>query len=172
MKNILSTIIFYLALTSITFANCDFERLGLGTGSEMVESIYSTQIEQDPNNFSLSSSSQKGISGNQICNDEKFRSVRFNFFFISHQLHLISATDDTDTVNHLENLTSYYGSPSNQRVSASVDGTDDYHWNFDQKDVFLQVIRDNGKIRNNIKIISKDYIPLLESFKDFENDIY
>ena len=52
------------------------------------------------------------------------------------------------------------------------DGIDDYHWNFDQKDVFLQVIRDNGKIRNNIKIISKDYIPLLESFKDFENDIY
>ena len=89
-----------------------------------------------------------------------------------NSIHLISATDDTDTVNHLENLTSYYGSPSNQRVSASVDGTDDFHWNFDQKDVFLQVIRDNGKIRSNIKIISKDYIPLLESFKDFENDIY
>ena len=44
-------------------ADCNFERLSLGTGSEMVKSVYNIDIQQDKENFSLSHPHQKVLRG-------------------------------------------------------------------------------------------------------------
>ena len=164
MKNFLSIIIFFLTLTSTVYAGCDFERVKLGTGSETVKSTYGTEIIKDPNNFSLSSSPSKGVNGTQVCSDKQFESLKFNFSFINHKLELISVTDNGNSIDHLQNLSAYYGRPTYENVSALKKGTDDYHWELKNKNVFLQVVRDNGFYVKNIKIISKNYTSLLQTF--------
>ena len=164
MKNFLSIIIFFLTLTSTVYAGCDFERVELGTGSETIKSTYKTEIIKDPNNFSFSSSPQKGVNGSQVCSDKQFKNLKFNFSFINHELQIISITDNGNSINQLQNLSFYYGRPTHENVSVLEKGTDDYHWDLNNKDVFLQIVKDNGFYVKNIKIISKNYTSLLQTF--------
>ena len=173
MKIFYTFIFIFLIFSKASFANCDYERLGLGSGSEMIKSVYKVEINKDKNNFSLSSSSPKGVSGEIICNDNNFENLKFRFFFVEHKLHLISVIDESSSqVNHLTNLSSFYGNPTSSRVLRNSDGIDDYHWDLKNKDIFLQVVRNNAAVRSNIKIMSKEYVTLIESHKDSQDVLH
>ena len=172
MKYLIKLVLCMLFFTVPVHAVCDFERLALGTGSEMVKSIYNIEIQQDKDNFSLSSSSPKGVKGNQICSDAKYDNLNFRFFFIDHKLHLISIIDNNSEINHFENLVNLYGKPTNQRNTKNIDGIDDYHWTFSNKDVFLQIIKENDEIISNVKIIDKNYVSKLSGFEDDDDVLH
>ena len=68
-------------------------------------------------------------------------------------------------INHFENLVNFYGKPTYQRITKNIDGIDDYHWAFSDKDIFLQIIKQDEEIISNIKIIDKNYVSKLNSFE-------
>ena len=162
-------IIYSISLFCLTLsasANCDFERLGLGTGQEMVRSIYATEILQDPDNSYFSTSSSKGVNGDIVCSNEKYKNLKFDFLFIDKTLSVISVIDEENKINHLENLNSFYGTPTSANQNRLAKGTDDYSWQFKDKNIFLQIVKKNEFKRTNIKIISNNYTKLLEEKRD------
>ena len=173
MKTIFYLIFFSLIQISISHSNCDFERLSLGTGSEMIKSVYDTEITKDRDNYSLSSSSPKGVSGEKVCDDIEFKNLNFRFFFVDHKLHVISASDDHDSeVNYLNSLIGVYGEPTSNRFSQNKVNIIDYHWALINKDVFLQVIESNDASKTNIKIISKEYVSLIENSRNSDDVLH
>ena len=129
----------------------------------MVKSVYNIDVQQDKENFSLSSSSPKGVKGHKICDDNKYDDLNFRFFFIDHTLQLISIIDNNSEINHFESRNFY--ETTCQRITKNIDGIDDYHWAFSDKDIFLQIIKQDEEIISNIKIIDKNYVSKLNSFE-------
>ena len=139
MKNLIKLFFCIFIFNIPVLADCNFERLSLGTGSEMVKSVYNIDVQQDKENFSLSSSSPKGVKGHKICDDNKYDDLNFRFFFIDHTLQLISIIDNNSEINHFENLVNFYGKPTYQRITKNIDGIDDTIGHFKIKISFFKL---------------------------------
>ena len=172
MKYLIKLFFCILIFNIPVLADCNYERLSLGTGSEIVKSVYNIDVQIDKENFSLSSSSPKGVKGHKICDDNKYDDLNFRFFFIDHILQLISIIDNNSEINHFENLVNFYGKPTYQRITKNIDGIDDHHWAFSDKDIFLQIIKQNEEIISNIKIIDKNYVSKLNSFESDDDVLH
>jgi hypothetical protein len=162
MMKLIVYLITFSCMTFHAFANCEYERLALGTGIEMVKSIYDTDVLQDPNNSTFASTAGKGVSGEIVCNQEIYKNLKFDFLFIEKKLNVISIIDEENSINHVDNLIKYYGDPSSKNINQLKKGTDDYRWQLQDKNIFLQIIRKNEVTRTNIKIVSNDYTKLIE----------
>ena len=100
----------------------------------------------------------------EICNDNKYITFPVSYTFIDKKLYQIFIEDMISNINHLENLTYYYGKPTEEYEDEGETGMKYYHWDLSSKHVFLVIKFTPNETIQNIEIVSNKYPKLMEKY--------
>jgi hypothetical protein len=162
MKNYIKLIFIYFLLAGNVYAFCDFDNFKIGFATTSNEDL----ITSDTDDFSyLGNHGFEKIDGEQICNDNAYHDLTFDGEYILNNLVAVSLYEANTPINHLENITHFYGQPSNINVRDAEKGIDYYHWDLDAKQIFLILHNEDDDIFSHVAIVSSDYEERLKSIK-------
>ena len=162
MKTVLKIILFFL-FANCAYAYCDFEIIKMERGiKELVSKTDVIQNTEDMPNAPFSFR----IPSEEICSDNKFKMFPVHYTFIDKNLHQIFIEDRLTNINHLENLTYYYGKPIEQSEDVGTNGMKFYHWELSSKHVFLVIKFTPDEIIQNIEIVSNKYPKLIDKYNE------
>ena len=154
-------IILFLLFSNCALGYCDFEIVKMKSGIHSLASkinlIHNIEnISEDPFIFP--------IPVEEICNDNKYIMFPVNYTFIDKKLYQIFIEDMMSNINHLENLTYYYGKPTEEYEDEGKTGMKYYHWDLSSKHVFLVIKFTPNETIQNIEIVSNKYPTLMEKY--------
>ena len=75
-------------------------------------------------------------------------------------------------VNHLKNLSYYYGKPTEFYEDDTTTGIKYYHWDLNLKHVFLVINFSQDQQTQNIEIVTNKFPTLLEKINEKQTKIY
>ena len=154
-------IILFLLFSNCAFAYCNFEIVKMESGTlsfaSKINFVHNIDnISEAPLIFP--------IPVEEICNDNKYIMFPVNYTFIDKKLYQIFIEDMISNINHLENLTYYYGKPTEEYEDEGETGMKYYHWDLSSKHVFLVIKFTSNETIQNIEIVSNKYPKLMEKY--------
>ena len=162
IKKYIKLILIYFALSVSANAFCDYDNFKIG----FAVTSNSNLIAGEENDLSyLGNHGYEKIDGDQICNDSAYHDLTFDGEYILGNLVAVSLREANSPINHLENITHFYGQPTNINALNAEKGIDYYHWELDAKQIFLILHNENENIFSNVSIVSADYEERLKSIK-------
>jgi len=157
------TIFLFFLFSNPAFAYCDFEIIKMQRGVN--EFFSQTDVIGDAENTPDAPVSFR-IPTEEVCKDSNFKMFPVHYTFINKNLHQISFEDRLTTINHLENLTYYYGKPNELAEDDGASGMKFYHWELTFKHVFLLIHFTPDETIQNIEIVSKKYSTLIDKYNE------
>ena len=156
-------IILFLLFSNCAFAYCDFEIVKMETGMHALASKtdFVQNIDNLPNAPFIFP-----IPTEEICSDSKFIMFPVNYTYIDKKLYQIFIEDMMSNINHLENLTYYYGKPTEEYEDGGTSGMKFYHWELSSKHVFLVIKFTPNETIQSIEIVSNKYPTLMEKYNE------
>ena len=158
MKTFIKIILFFLFSNSV-YAYCDFEFVKM----ERTLKEFSSKITFIHENEGLGSRPNTFfVPSEEICNDANYKMFPIGYTFLNNQLHQIFLEDIFTDIDHLENLSYYYGKPTEQYEDQGTSGMNFYHWDLGFKHVFLVIKFTPSESIKNIEIVTTKYPTLME----------
>ena len=157
------TIFLFFLFSNPAFAYCDFEIIKMQGGIKKF--LSQTDVIGNAENTPDAPISFR-IPTEEVCKDSKFKMFPVHYTFIDRSLHQIFIEDRLTTINHLENLTYYYGKPNELFEDDGASGMKFYHWELTSKHVFLVIHFTPDETIQNIEIVSNKYSTLIDKYNE------
>ena len=156
LKTVLTSFGFLLLFNMTVYAQCDFEKVALGSSLSSFGNKYLGESFYNTDSYVTHS-----LNESQIC-DGDFEGGIVDYHFIDKELHHIKLSNFISDADYLRNLKIIYGQPTNGYDAVNEMGIAYYFWDKGKKGIYY--IKNLGTSETSVEITSSRFSELTESF--------